>query len=78
MNYGGYFPKEILTNFPKKTCFGIPISFFSGTFYEKWNHGYIVNSKRYGMEGQGGHLILPMNYGGHFHKATALGQFFIT
>ena len=30
------------------------------------------------MAGQSGHLLLPMNYGGHFHKETALGQFFIT
>ena len=78
MNYGGHFFKAILTNFPKKPCFGRPISFSSGTFYEKWNHGYIGTSTKYDMGGQGGNLLLPMNYGGHFHKATALGKFFIT
>ena len=78
MNYGGHFPKAILTNFPKKTCFGRPISFSLGTFYKKRNHGYICTSTSYDMTGQRGNLLLPMNYGGHFHKATALGQFFIT
>ena len=38
----------------------------------------IGTSTSYSMAGQGGHLILPMNYGGHFHKATALGNFFIS
>ena len=27
------------------------------------------------MEGYGGNFILLMNYGGHFHKEAALGQF---
>ena len=30
------------------------------------------------MVGQGEHLLFPMNYGGHFHKATSLGKIFIT
>ena len=54
------------------------ISSSSRSFSENQGHGQIDISTKYGMAGHGGHFLLLMNYGGHFHKATALGNFFNT
>ena len=55
-----------------------PVSSSSRCFSENWGHGKIDISTKYGIAGHGGHFILLMNYGGHFHKAATLGQFFNT
>ena len=72
-NYGRHFPTSILTNLTKNPSFGRLVSFSSRSFSENWGHVQIDISTKYGMEGHGGNFILLMNYGGHFHKAAALG-----
>ena len=52
------------------------VSSSSRSFLENRGHGQIDISTNYGIEGHGRHFILLMNYGGHFHKAASLGQFF--
>ena len=54
------------------------VSSSSRIFSENRGHGQIDISTNYGMTGHGGNFLLLMNYGGHFHKAAALGKFFNT
>ena len=77
-NYGKHFPRAILSNLTKNPSFGRPVSSSSRSFSENRGHGQIDISTNYGMAGHGGNFLLLMNYGGHFHKEAALGQFFNT
>ena len=54
------------------------VSSSSRIFSKNRGHGQIDISTNYGKAGHGGHFLLLMNSGGHFHKAAALGQFFNT
>ena len=54
------------------------VSSSSRIFSENRGHGQIDISTNYGMAGHGGHFLLLLNYGVHFHKASTLGQFFNT
>ena len=54
------------------------VSSSSRSFSENRGHGQIDISTKYGMAGHGGHFLLLMNYGFHFHKAAALGKSFNT
>ena len=77
-NYGKHCPRAILTNLTKNPSFGRHVSSSSNSFFENQGHGQLDISTNYGMVVHGGSFILLMNYGVHFHKATALGQFFNT
>ena len=77
-NFSKHLPREILTNLTKNPSFVRPVSSSSRIFSENRGHGQIVISTKSGMEVHGRNFLLLMNYGGHFHKATALGHFFNT
>ena len=77
-NYGRHFPRAILTNLTNNPSSGRPVSSSSRSFSENRGHGQIDISTKNGMAGHGRNFLLLMNYGGHFHKAVALGQFFNT
>ena len=55
-----------------------PVSSSSRSFFENQGHGQIDISTKYGMVGHGRHFLILINYGGHFHNAAALGNFFNT
>ena len=55
-----------------------PVSSSSRIFSKNWGHGQIDILRNYGMAGHGEKFLLLINYGGHFHKAAALGHFFNT
>ena len=51
------------------------VSSSSRIFSKNRGHGQIDISTNYGMACHGGHFLILMNDGGHFHKVAALGQF---